>query len=95
MRLDGIVKNLGIVMDATLTEAQRVALSGLASRGGRMVVTLELDADKELLANSAAALACLQKCVDAGFVKHTKIAEASGLFELTPLGRFRHELDSV
>lgn len=81
-------------MDAPLSEQQRVALAGLACRGGRMVVTLELDGSRIELANSAAALRCLQECVTAGYVKHTKIAEASGLFELTPLGRFRHELDS-
>jgi hypothetical protein len=81
-------------MDDPLTEAQRVALKGLAARGGRMVVTLELDGGSEALSNSAAALCCLQRCVEAGYATHTKIAEASGLFELTPLGRFRYELDA-
>lgn len=80
-------------MHEPLTEAQRVALFGLAARGGRMVVTLELDGDQPALEQSAAALVCLQQCIGPGYVTHTKIAEASGLFELTPLGRFRHELD--
>lgn len=82
-------------MNEPLNQAQRVALAGLAKRGGRMVVTLELDGTREELANSAAALSCLQECVKAGYVSHTKVAEASGLFEMTPLGRFRHEMDAM
>lgn len=79
-------------MSAPMSEACRVALDGLAQRGGRMVVTLELDAGRNALRNSAGALACLNECVQRGFVKHTKIAEASGLFEITAFGWFRREL---
>jgi hypothetical protein len=82
-------------MNKGLTEAQRVALAGLAMRGGRMVVTLELDGDSDGLRQSASALACLQKCVEAGLVRHTLIAEASGLFEITSAGWFAHCLDEA
>ena len=80
---------------SSLTKAQRVALAGLDARGGKMVVTLELDGSPTELRNSAAALACLQQCIEPGYVKHTMVTEASGLWELTPSGRFHLEMSRI